>query len=173
MGMPSGGGQAELSHVDARRSVQDTASTSAVAAMPTKDLDPMSPAAADESGTQYFGFLMGVTEYCESSEGTPLMAKGYWRLAGANDGLMITFSDGNTATLLSLNTGKQLQVGPCKCPPLQRKRTLTSILSKTTSTPVAWASHTETVTGTRTTGEQVHVVGATLGRGLAANSTAR
>jgi hypothetical protein len=98
MGMPSGGGQAELSHVDARRSVQDTASTSAVAAMPTKDLDLMSPAAADGSDTQYFGFLMGVTEYCESSEGT-------------------TFADGNTATLLTLNTGKQLQVGPCKCPP--------------------------------------------------------
>jgi hypothetical protein len=172
MDVPSGGGQAQLDHVAARRSLSKDSSTSAVAATPTEDWNLKNPATADGT-TQYFGFLMGVSEYCESSEGTPLKAKGYWRLAGANAGYMVTFPDANTATVLNLNTGKQLQVGPCKCPTHQWRCTLTRIFSKMSSIPIVWASPTETVIGTRITGDQTTVAGVSQENGLATNSIAR
>jgi hypothetical protein len=112
LGLPSAG-MAKLDHMAARRSVSRTDSTSSVTTV-TQNSTPMSPATGN--GTpQLFGFLMGVTEYCESSEGAPLKARGYWQLAGASDGALVSFPDGNTLTAFSLNTGKQLNVGPCKC----------------------------------------------------------
>ena len=75
------------------------------------------PAPPSKAGrTAYYPFTLSITEYCEASQGTPLMVRGYWSPKDSTSGMKITFEDGRKVTAIPIGYGNLLHVGTCKYP---------------------------------------------------------
>ncbi|KAF1921509.1 hypothetical protein BDU57DRAFT_544977 [Ampelomyces quisqualis] len=107
---PKGDSGEQIKTVEARQLAQKDSVTSASATY-TQSAKPLDTAGtADRIG--YFEFSLSVTEYCEASEGTPLMARGWWSPKDSDVGQKVWFG-GDQATFMSLGYPPfSLQVGP-------------------------------------------------------------
>ncbi|KAF2031150.1 hypothetical protein EK21DRAFT_88287 [Setomelanomma holmii] len=80
----------EVKTIGAREDTQETASAPSditVTQLP-QSLNNIAVALVQDGKTGYYPFTVSITEYCQASEGTPLMARGFWSPVGEN-GLMI------------------------------------------------------------------------------------